>query len=158
LDVDIQASYLASNMLAHSLRATWSDTSIPTALTPEGNLKFTRSSPVARAKRSHRTRLIDGRHPESVRFSALIDAFALVTLDDIRDEPIQLHCSAAGTFCKSTPGTRSVSGNRKSTVNTTRLLAGNCILALLPHAFPRMYSVTERIPNPPLGCNRPFPV
>jgi len=57
---------------------------------PQGNLKLTRSSPVARTNCCYRTiRFIDGRHSESVRFSALIDAFALVTLDDIRDEPFQ---------------------------------------------------------------------
>src|SRR5258708_15878477 len=57
----------------------------------QGSLRLSRSSPVARAKCSYRTvRLIAGRHPESGCFSALIDALVLITLDDIRDEPVQL--------------------------------------------------------------------
>jgi hypothetical protein len=61
-----------------------------------------------------------------------------------------IHCTVhwEGTAKEPTTSTRQLP------VNTTRLLAGNCILALLPHAFPRMYPVTERISNLPLGCSQ----
>jgi hypothetical protein len=35
--------------------------------------------------------------------------------------------------------------SRRRSVSTSRLFGGNCILALDPHAFPRIYPVAERI-------------